>query len=139
MTRKTPRARVESGKSASFRGMGEQFMKAAGLARDHGYWNAAGLLIVHAAIAYADAVSIGLAGMKSTSDSHTDVVHLLAEAAAREKDLDRALGHLKKILDEKNRVAYTGEMFRRQEVEALETHAERFRAWAGAVIGLHAG
>jgi hypothetical protein len=115
--------------------MAGQFLKAAGLAREHDYWNAAGLLIVHAAIAYADAVSIRLAGVKSTSDNHHDAVQLLAEAAAREKDRDRALGHFKRIIEEKSRVSYSGEAFRRAEIDALETHAERFRGWCEAVLG----
>lgn len=114
--------------------MAVQFLKAAGLASEHDYWNAAGLLIVHAAIAYADAVSIRLAGMKSTSENHHDAVQLLAEAAAREKDRDRALGHLRRIIEEKSRVSYGGEAFRKGEIDALGTHAERFRSWCEAVL-----
>ncbi len=135
MAKKTQRTKVDPSQSASFRSMAVQFLKAAGLARQHDYWNAAGLLIVHAAIAYADAVAIRLAGVKSTSDNHQDAVQLLAEAAAREKDRDRALGHLKRIIEEKSRVSYSGEAFRKSEIDALETHAERFRDWCEAVLG----
>jgi hypothetical protein len=135
VAKKTQRTKVDPGDFSSFRAMAAQFLKAAGLARDHEYWNAAGLLIVHAAIAYADAVSIRLAGAKSTSDNHHDAVQLLGEAAAREKDRDRALGHLKRVIEEKSRVSYSGEAFRRAEIEALETHAERFCDWCEAVLG----
>lgn len=79
MAKKTQRAQVDPGEAESFRKTAEQFMKAGKLAREHGYGNAAGLLFVHAAIAYADAVSIRLAGMKSTSDNHHDAVQLLSE------------------------------------------------------------
>jgi len=42
----------------------------------------------------------------------------------------QGLGHLRKILEEKNRVAHTGQSFREADWEALRTHAERFCAWA---------
>jgi len=135
VAKKTQRTKVDPEDFASFRAMAAQFLKAAGLARDHDYWNAAGLLIVHAAIAYADAVSIRLAGVKSTGDNHQDAVLLLGQAAAREKDRDRALGHLKRIIEEKSRVSYSGEAFRKPEIDSLETHVERFRDWCEAVLG----
>lgn len=135
MAKKTQRTKVDPGESKSFRAMAAQFLKAAELAREHEYWNAAGLLIVHGSIAYSDAVAIRLAGVKSTSDNHHDAIGLLADAAAREKDRDRALGHLRRIIEEKSRVSYTGEVFRRAEIEALETHAQRFREWCEAVLG----
>lgn len=135
MAKKTQRAQVDPGEFASFRKTAEQFMKAAKLAREHGYGNAAGLLFIHAAIAYADAVSIRLAGMKSTSDNHHDAIPLLSEAAARQKDRDKATGHLRRLIDEKNRVSYTGESFRPAEMESLETHAERFQDWCENVLG----
>lgn len=134
MTRKTQRAKVDPGQAASFRATGRQFLKAARLAGEHEYWNAAGLLLVHAAIAFADAVSIRLAGVKSTSENHLDAVQLLGETAAREKDRDRALGHLRRIIEEKSRVSYSGEAFRKTEIDALETHADRFRDWCEAVL-----
>ncbi|MDP2886358.1 MAG: hypothetical protein Q8P51_15185 [Ignavibacteria bacterium] len=37
-----------------------------------GYWTAAGVLIVHAAIAYADALCIRSAGEKSSGENHED-------------------------------------------------------------------
>lgn len=134
MAKQTRRTRIDPAQSRSFRATAGQFLKAAGLAREHDYWNAAGLLIVHAAIAYADAVAIRLAGVKSTSDNHQDAVQLLADAAVRERDRDRALGHLKRIIEEKSRVSYSGEAFRKSEIDALETHAERFRDWCEAVL-----
>lgn len=134
MAKKTQRAQVDPGEAESFRRTAEQFMKAGKLAREHGYGNAAGLLFVHAAIAYADAVSIRLAGMKSTSDNHHDAVQLLSEAATRQKDRDKATGHLRRLIDEKNRVSYTGQTFRPAEIESLEIHAGRFKDWCEGVL-----
>ncbi len=135
MAKKVRRAEVDRGEAGSFRAAAEQFLKAARLAREHGYGTAAGLLFVHAAIAYSDAVSIHLAGVRSTSDNHHDAVALLGEAAARIKDPDRAAQHLRRLIDEKSRVAYTGEILKKSEVEALENHAERFRAWFEPILG----
>jgi hypothetical protein len=119
---KTERSRVEA-------------LKAAKLARDHDYGTAAGLLFVHAGIAYGDAVSIHLAGVRSTSDNHYDATVLLTEAAARVKERDRGVAHLRRLIDEKSRVASTGEILRKPEVEVLENHAERFRAWCEGILG----
>ena len=60
---------------------------------------------------------------------------LLAEAAARIKDHDRAIAHLRRLIDEKSRVAYTGEILRKSEVDALQNHAERFKAWCEVILG----
>lgn len=135
MTKKVRRKQVDRGEAGSFRDAAEQFMKAARLAREHGYGTAAGLLFVHAGIAYADAVSVHLAGVRSTSENHHDAAVLLAEAAARVKEHDRAAQHLRRLIDEKSRVAYTGEILKKAEVEALENHAERFRARCEPILG----
>ncbi len=109
-------------------------MRAAELAADHGCWNAAGLLLVHGAIAYTDAVCISRAGIKSTSDSHMDAVALLGEASKDLRGQDEALGHLERLIREKSRVAYTGQSFRAKDVEALRKHAERFCAWPERIL-----
>ena len=105
-------------------------MRASDMAGQHEYWNAAGLLVVHAGIAYADAITIGLSGLKSTSPNHLDVLDLLREVVRQGKGRDAALGHLKAILEEKNRVSYTGQSFHSSDAESLAFHAGRFRAWA---------
>lgn len=114
--------------------MGREFFKAADMARHHEYWNAAGLLYVHGAIALADAVAIWREGVKSTSENHMDAVALLGEVTAAIKDRDEALGHLQKIILEKSRVAYTGQSFRSSDVDSIGKHAERFSAWAGELL-----
>jgi hypothetical protein len=45
--------------------MAAQFLNGAALAREHEYWNAAGLLMVHGSIAYAAAVAIRLGRLGS--------------------------------------------------------------------------
>jgi len=134
MTKKTPRTRVDRREAVGYQSVGAEFMRSAQLAAGHGYWNASGLLYVHASIAYADAVCIALGGMKSTSDNHVDAVALLGEAAAQTKDRDLALSHLRRIIEEKNRVSYTGQSFRERDAGSLATHASRFAGWAERVL-----
>lgn len=46
------------------------------------YWTAASVLIVHAAIAYADALSIKQAGIRNSSDNHDETLALLDDSVA---------------------------------------------------------
>jgi len=134
VTKKTAWTRVDRGDAAGYRSAGTEFMRSAQLAYDHGYWNASGLLYVHASIAYADAVCVALAGMKSTSDNHLDAVTLLGEAASQTPGRDHALSHLRRIIEEKNRGSYTGLSFRERDAASLAVHAARFTDWAARVL-----
>lgn len=134
MTAKTDRTRVDRASAASYAAAAEQFFEVAGLARHLAYWNAAGVLYVHAAIAFADAVSIRLKGMKSTSDNHLDAVHLFDEATGDERGQGEAVRHLRRIVDEKNRVSYTGASFKETDLRTMEQHAERLRSFTGRVL-----
>ena len=135
MTRQTKRRSVDSGMAASYAGAGDEFFRTAQLAQSHEYWNAAGLLLVHASIAYADAVTIQLSGQQSSSDNHQDVVTLIKEAARDRKGRDKALHHLSTIIQEKNRVSYTGQSFRSSDVASLLKHAARFQDWVRELLG----
>jgi hypothetical protein len=134
MAKKTKRATVDRADAGDYAAAGDQFFQAAELARQFEYWNAAGLLFVHAAIALADAVAIARRGQKSTSENHMDALALLEEASENVKGRDEAIGHLRRIIDEKNRVAYTGVSFRRVDLEKMAVHAGRFRAFAERVL-----
>jgi hypothetical protein len=109
--------------------VGRQFFQAAELAYGHEYWNAAGVLYVHAAIAFADAVSILWGGLKSTGDDHRDAVQLLGEVMAYAQGRQEALWHLETLIREKNRIAFTGLSFRQKELEFFSKEADRFRLW----------
>ena len=134
MTKKAPRKAVDRGEAGSYAAAGHEFARAAELARAREYWNAAGLLLVHSAIAYADAVCIGSKGVKSTSENHLDAVTLLAEVTSKSVERDRAVQHLRRLIEQKNRAAYTGISFRAADVERLAIHAERFDAWAKRLL-----
>lgn len=114
--------------------VGHDFFRAAELALSHGYRNAAGLLFVHAAVAYADAVSIRRSGWRSTSENHMDAITLLGSVTLHVERREDALSHLERLIAVKNRAAYTGQSFRLDEISTLAKHAQRFQAWAQDVL-----
>jgi hypothetical protein len=134
MTKKTKRVAVDRGEVGRYSGAAAQFARAAEIAREFEYWNAAGLLYVHAAIAFADAVAIARKGEKSAGEKHMDALALFETATSGLKGRDEATEHLRRILDEKSRVSYMGMSFRRRDLEKLATHAERFRVFAERVL-----
>ena len=134
VAKKTTRRRVDAGEAESYAGAARQFFDCADLAKDCGYWNAAGLLLVHGAIALADAVAIKLKSVKSTGDDHKDAVALLGEVVAGARGRKEAMTQLGRIIDEKNRAAYTGVSFRQGDVERMEKQAKRFRSFAEGIL-----
>jgi hypothetical protein len=135
MTKKTKRTIVDREKAGDYASAGEQFFQAAGLAREFEYWNAAGLLYVHSAIAFADAVAIARRGEKSTSENHMDALALFEEALENVKGKNEATEHLRRLIDEKNRVSYMGISIRRADLEKMETRVDRFRVFALRMLG----
>lgn len=100
-----------------------------------GYWTAAGVLIVHAAIAYADALSIKLAGVRGSGDNHDEAVALLDESVAESKGRGEAIQQLRRIVGEKTKVSYLGEMYSPGGTKNLWVRLERFRQWAKRILG----
>ena len=115
--------------------MAESFYRGAELAREFEYWNASGVLIVHAAIALADAIAIRLAGVKSRGEDHHETIALLEEVVAPGAEKKKALQHLRRIIDHKNAVSYSGEIYERTDIEQLWKQVARFRKWALDVLG----
>lgn len=130
----TPRrvvgVKVPRGRAADFARVGEGFWDGAEVARAYGYPNAAGVLLVHAAIAYADAVSIHVNGVKSRAESHMGAADILRGLSEGDEGAGKALHHLEEVVRVKNRVSYEGEEFRAADLETLRKHLTRFREWA---------
>ncbi len=75
------------------------------------YYNAAGVLVIHAAIALADSVTIKLAGKKCSGDSHYDIIELLRQVTPPSTNKNKALDQFKKLIDHKNQVSYHGDIY----------------------------
>ena len=128
------RVSVPRSKSGDYARVADNFYHGAELAKEFEYWNAAGLLVVHSAIAYTDAVTIHVGGLKSQGEDHMAAVDLIREVVELDESGRRAAGHLARIIEQKNSVAYNGDVFSRQDVDALWKHLERYRPWANLIL-----
>ena len=134
MGRTGKRAVVERSQHNNYRAVADNFINGAELAKDYEYWNAAGVLIVHAAIAYADAVSIKFGGVKSQSENHYEAVQLLNELVADSEKKKSAINQLQRIIDHKTSVSYRGELYSRKDIELLWKHCVRFKEWTDLLL-----
>ncbi len=99
------------------------------------YWTAAGVLIVHAAIAYADALCIKTSGIRSSGDDHEDAVMLLESAVSEEGGKSKSINHLRRIIEEKTKVSYLGELYSASQTREMWKHIKRFAKWAEEILG----
>ena len=129
------RASVPRSKYQDYAHVADNFYAGAEAARVFGYWNASGVLIVHAAIAYSDAITIKVGGVKSQGEDHMAAVDLVRQVMVLDKTAEGALKHLWQMIQEKNTVSYYGEIYTRRDVDKLWKHLERYRAWALSVLG----
>jgi hypothetical protein len=93
------------------------------------YGNAIGVVAVHSAIAYNDALCISFAGFKSTEGDHRKAADLL-QRALKGRAEPGEVARLRSILALKDRVSYAGHLYRLDEAGSLLRDAEAFGAWA---------
>lgn len=132
--RGSKRVHVDRAKYRSYLTVAENFYEGAKVAREYEYWNAAGVLVVHAAIAYADALSIKLGGAKSRGEDHQETVNLLDELVTPCQEKKTALNQLRKIIDHKNSVSYSGRVYERSDVDQLWKLLDRFKSWSVDIL-----
>lgn len=108
----------------------EHFYKAAKDSMDFDYWTASGVLIVHSAIAFSDALCIKLSGMKSIGENHEDAIILLESAVGDTDEKSKAMNQLRRIIEEKTKVSYLGELYTSVQTKEIWKRLERFRKWA---------
>jgi hypothetical protein len=134
VARGAQRRRLNRAKWRDLEGVGRSFAEAAELAAEFEYWNAAGVLIVHAGIALADAIAVRLTGTKNSGDDHVQAAALLQEVVVGDQESSRAIRQLRAILQEKTRVSYSGEVYSAADVARLRKHFNRFRRWAETLL-----
>jgi HEPN domain-containing protein len=125
---------IDRSKYREYQRVAEHFYDAAKDSVDLEYWTAAAVLIVHAAIAYADALCIKVAGQCSVGESHEHTVTLLEEQVAGRDEKKKALNQLRYIIEEKTRVSYLGEMISPSQTKDLLKRLERFREWVISIL-----
>ncbi|MBK6915009.1 MAG: hypothetical protein IPH11_15610 [Ignavibacteriales bacterium] len=134
MVKKVSRKRIDYSKFEDFLSVSKNFIAGAELAVKSEYYNAAGLLIIHAAIAIADAITIRFSSTKCSGENHYEVIKLLKETAPRTRDTQNALNHFEKLIDHKNAVSYQGDIYVKQDIEQLLKHFDRFSNWAYSLL-----
>jgi len=117
-----------------YQNVAEHFYQAAKDSMELEYWTAAGVLIVHSAIAFADALSIKLSGVKSAGENHEDAVVLVENAVAEGEGKTKALNQLRRIIEEKTKVSYLGELYTASQTKEMWKRLERFRNWTIIIL-----
>lgn len=134
MVKKVPSKTYEAAKYKSFVKVAVNFSEAADLAFEFEYFNAAGVLYIHSAIAYSDAITIKLSGKKCSGDSHYEVIQLLETAVPKIRADKKAFNNLKSLIDHKNLISYTGDIYQKKDLEKIRKAFNRFREWAESVL-----
>lgn len=134
MNSKSPKKKIEPLRYKDFIEVARNFYAGARVASEYSYYNAAGVLIVHSAIAFSDAISIKNKGIKIQGDNHYEIISLLDDLIAPSEKKNKALIQLKHIIDHKNRVSYSGDIYFKKDIELLWKHIDRFKAWADELL-----
>lgn len=134
MVKKFKTVFVEKQKSKDFITVARNFMNGAEVASEYEYWNAAGVLIVHSAIAFSDAITVKYGKVKSKSEDHQDVINLIYSLVADNEEKKKAMLQLSKIISHKNLVSYSGDIYSKKDIDKLWKYIERFAAWAENIL-----
>lgn len=128
--RQAKRVHVPRPRGQDYCAVADGFFEGARMAKDFEYWNAAGVLMVHAAIAYTDSITIKFGGVRSKGEDHMAAADLLRQVARLDEQDLLAVRHFERIINEKNRVSYEGEIYHQKDIEPLWKHLTRYREWA---------
>jgi hypothetical protein len=134
MTSRSPRKKIDPSRYIGFKEVAKNFHEGAKIAAEYSYYNAAGLLIVHSAIAYSDAASVKNGGVKIQGDNHYEIISLLDDLISHSTEKKKALNQLKNIIDHKNRVSYSGDVYHKKDIDSLWKHFERYKAWVDELL-----
>lgn len=134
MTSRSPRKKIDSTRYIDFKEVAKNFYEGAKIASEYSYYNAAGVLIVHSAIAYSDSISIKNGGVKIQGDNHYEIISLLDDLISHSTDKKKALNQLKIIIDHKNKVSYSGDVYHKKDIDALWKYFERYKAWVDELL-----
>lgn len=134
MAERRGRKSVPRQRYKDYQNVAEHFYQAANLSIEFEYWTAAGVIIVHSAIAFTDALSIKSSGVKSVGENHEDAVTLLNTTVAESREKLQAINQLRRIIEEKTKVSYLGELYSSAQAKEMWKRLERFRKWANEIL-----
>jgi hypothetical protein len=136
MVKRIKKISVDKAKTSDYIYVAKIFFNGAEVAAEYEYWNAAGVLIIHSAIAYADAITIKYGATKSKGDDHQDVVNLIDSFVAHSEEKKKALSYLYKIITHKNLVSYSGNIYGKKDIDKLWKYLDRFVFWAEKLLNI---
>lgn len=134
MAKRRGRKSVSRTHYTKYKNVAEHFYDAAKDLMDLEDWTAAGVIIVHSAIAFTDALCIKLSGVKSIGEDHEGAVTLLENTVAESDEKLKAINQLKRIIEEKTKVSYLGELYSQTQAIEMWKRLERFRQWTNTII-----
>jgi hypothetical protein len=129
------RRHVDRAQWRQFYTVASHFAEAAEVATEFGYWNAAGVLLVHAAIALTDAITVKVGAVKSVGEDHMLAADLLETVLATDAAGKKAINHLRALVQEKTLVSYSGQIYRQDDIRRMTRHLARYRTWADILLG----
>lgn len=98
------------------------------------YGNAIGVLSVHAAIAWVDALTIAYGGVKHTGADHGGAADLLLETVPESRMSADARRKLRAVLRSKDEVSYMGQFYSVEDAMRLLIRLRAFTQWAHEVF-----
>lgn len=134
MVRKSTRIEISKSDFQKFLKVSQNFSEGAQVAYEYEYYNAAGVLIVHATIALADSLTIKTGGVKCKGENHYEILDLLKEKIHDDSKRKPALNQLEAIISHKNSVSYSGDIYTKQDLDKLFKNFERFSNWANTIL-----
>jgi hypothetical protein len=134
VTRNLPSSTVAPELAAKYLEKGRKFRRdAEAMHRQLGAFSGSSVAVlsIHAAIAYADALTIRAAGRKSKSGDHRDAESFLASVLAlRSSDDKAALKAFRALLSRKDEVSYTDDMATDLDADTMLVRLTLFAKWA---------
>ncbi|MCB9250816.1 MAG: hypothetical protein H6613_20855 [Ignavibacteriales bacterium] len=130
MVKKIIKQTVDSNKYIDFKNVATNFIEGAKVAYEFEYFQAAGLLAIHSAIAFADAITVKLKSEKCSGENHYEVLNLLRDSVPQNKNHTQAIKQFKNLIDHKNLISYTGDVYNKKDVDKIMKYYERFSSWA---------
>ena len=129
---------VEKGEAQKYYRVARSLHKTAGdlntLAEEEGtYGNAIGIIVIHSAIAYSDALCIAYGRFKSTSGDHLQATHALRDALGKRIE-ERQAKNFARILREKDSISYQGVYYALEDARLLLSKLDDFSSWAERVF-----
>ena len=125
---------VRRGEARLYLDKADQFVEQARFGLDGGRNDAALLDAIHAAISGTDAVTIALAGVRSSDPDHQRAADLLEEVAGSAPEVRERARQLRALLARKNTVEYESRKASAREARDGVERAGRIVDWAKGVL-----